>query len=86
MKNKSKSIINNQRGGVALFFIISLAIVFLFATFLSFRGWGYSGYYGWNSGPSWFYWGGPKYYHSPSIRTGSVGGPSHRGGGAGGGK
>ncbi len=45
-------------------------------------GWGYMGYQGYNSGPSFFYWGGVNtYYDRPSARSGSRGGTSHDGGG-----
>ncbi len=53
-------------------------------------GWGYAGYRGYGYGPSFFYWGGPRYYPSAyghsgyggsSHRSGSVSGPRHRGGG-----
>jgi len=40
-------------------------------------GWGYAGYYrGTTYHPSFLYFGGPRYYTGPSVRTGSVGGSS----------
>ncbi len=72
----------NQRGSAVMGVIIALAVVFFVIVFLSVRGWGYPGYYyGRIHQPSFWYWGGPGYYDSPSVRTGSVRGPSHRGGG-----
>ncbi|MDH5721552.1 MAG: hypothetical protein OEZ13_13175 [Spirochaetia bacterium] len=51
------------------------------------RGWGYIGYNGFHSGSRhWGYWGGPRTYFGPSARSGSLGGPGHRGGGLSGGK
>ncbi len=50
------------------------------------RGYGYMGYGGYHRGPSAWYWGGPDIYRDPSARTGSLGGPGHRGGGLAGGK
>lgn len=74
--------LKNQRGGVFLGVIIVLVLVYVFLFSLSFRGWGYPGYYGgYAYGPSFWYFGGPRYYGSPSVRSGSTGGPSRRGGG-----
>lgn len=69
---------------VGLVFV--LALFYFIALWAGSRGWGYTGYYGYHRGPSFWYWGGPRTYHSPNVRTGSIGGPSHRGGGLGGGK
>ncbi len=67
--------------------ILILVCCFGAAFYLSAQGWGHMGYYGYNSGPSMFYRGGPKYVNnSKSVREGSVGGVGHRGGGARGGK
>lgn len=52
----------------------------------SFQGYGYAGYGGFHRGPSIWYWGGVDTYHDPSVRRGSRGGPSVRGGGVHGGK
>jgi len=50
-------------------------------------GWGYASPH---RGPSFFYmgyWGGPRYYSSgPSVRSGSTGGPAHKGRGPSAGK
>jgi len=66
--------------------IAALGLVYFAMLSLSWRGWGYAGYRGFYYGPSFWYWGGPTYYRSPSNRTGSVGGPRHVGGGPGYGK
>ena len=50
------------------------------------RGYGYMGYYGYHRGPSFWYWGGPNTYYDRNNRSGSVNGPSVRGGGPGSGK
>ncbi len=52
----------------------------------SLRGYGYAGHGGFHRGPSFFYWGGVSTYHGPSVRSGSLGGPSFHGGGMHGGK
>jgi len=65
---------------------IFLIVFFLILLYLSTRGWGYCGYRGYHYGPSWWYWGGPRYYTGRSLRTGSVGSGYHRGGGLHGGK
>lgn len=50
-------------------------------------GYGYMGYDGYDSDPSFFYWGGTGYYYpSQTVRSGSPGGPGVRGGGFRGGK
>ncbi|MCP4481561.1 MAG: hypothetical protein GY817_01855 [bacterium] len=64
-----------------LILMIFLGLLYLFLFSLSLRGWGYSGYRGYHRGPSFFYWGGPRYYANSSARAGSIGGPSHVGGG-----
>lgn len=71
--------------------VILLGVVLLFLYFALFscstRGYGYLGHSGYRSSPSFFYWGGTgKYYPSQSVRTGSTGGPTSRGGGIRGGK
>jgi hypothetical protein len=48
---------------------------------LSMRGFGYVGYNGYDEGPSWFYFSDVKTQRSPSVRSGSRGGPSVHGGG-----
>jgi hypothetical protein len=64
-----------------------LAMLFTWALLSSTRGYGYMGYHGYHSGPSFFYFGGPRIYPQRSNRTGSVGGSTHRSGGiSGGGK
>ena len=66
--------------------ITVLIIVFIWALLYSMRGWGYMGYNGYSHGPSFFYFGGPGIFHSPSNREGSISGSGQRGGGFGAGK
>ena len=82
----SKKNLSGERGSAVMALVLILGLVWGGAFYLGSRGWGYSGYYGYHRGPSFFYWGGANTYHSPSVRSGSVGGPGHRGGGVGGGK
>lgn len=63
-----------------------LVVTFIFALIYSSKGWGYTGYNGYHSGPSFFYFGGPRIYNQPSVRDGSVSGSRQRGGGFSGGK
>jgi len=79
--------IKNQRGGAVLIVVGILAVIWILLIFLGTRGWGYPGYYsGRTHPPSFWYIGAPSYYSGPSVRHGSVGGPSHRGGGPSAGK
>ncbi|MFQ5544231.1 MAG: hypothetical protein ACE5FY_07775 [Nitrospiria bacterium] len=72
----------NQKGGVFLGVLIGLVVLYLLLFSLSFRGWGYPSYYGgYAYGPSFWYFGGPRYYGTPSVRTGSTGGRNRVGGG-----
>lgn len=72
---------------ITVFLGIGLVFLFFVLLSMSFRGWGYMGYYGYYHGPSFFYWGGPRVYHGGiDHRSGSLGGPQHRGGGFHGGK
>jgi hypothetical protein len=66
---------------------IILIFLFVFSLIFSFRGWGYTGYYGYHLGSIFFY-PDSAYFHygSPSVRHGSVGGTAHRGGGTSAGK
>lgn len=88
MALKKKSVLNNQKGSVFLGVIIVLVLFYVFLFSLSFRGWGYPSYYGgYSYGPSFWYFGGPRYYRSgPSLRSGSTGGPDRVGRGPGRGK
>ncbi|MDX8384039.1 MAG: hypothetical protein R8M45_08155 [Ghiorsea sp.] len=61
-------------------------ILFLALTSLASHGYGYMGYSGYQSGPSFFYWGGPTIHHGRDVRNGSVSGSNMRGGGPGSGK
>jgi hypothetical protein len=64
-----------------------LAALLIWASVSSTRGYGHMGYHGYHSGPSFFYFGGPRVYPQRSNRTGSIGGSNHRSGGlSGGGK
>ncbi|MGB0371108.1 MAG: hypothetical protein ACPGN3_07120 [Opitutales bacterium] len=76
-----------------------LGAVYATAYAASLRGYGYAGHktykrndgsYYYGGGPSFFYWGGSRYYDSGtsggSLRGGSPGGPSVRGGGPSSGK
>jgi len=77
----------NQKGSVVIGVLVILALAYAFMMFLSFRGWGYAGYTGGRAyAPSSLYFGGPQYYGSSSVRSGSAYGPSHVGGGPGAGK
>ncbi|NOY83282.1 MAG: hypothetical protein GXO96_00410 [Nitrospirae bacterium] len=88
MELKKGSVLRNQKGGVFLGIILVLVLFYVFLFSLSFRGWGYPSYYGgYAHGPSFWYFGGPRYYSSgPSLRGGSTGGPNRVGGGPGRGK
>lgn len=66
--------------------IVVLVLFYSLILYASTIGWGYAGYRGFYYGPSFWYWGGPRYYIGPSVRSGSIGGPGHRGGGPGSGK
>jgi hypothetical protein len=61
----------------------AVLVVLFFSLFAcSTRGYGYMGHGGYDSGPSSLYWGGSgHYYPSQTVRSGSPGGPSVRGGG-----
>lgn len=63
-----------------------LVILYVLLINASCRGCGYAGYGGYHRPASFWYWGGVSTYHSPSVRTGSAGGPGVRGGGIHGGK
>ena len=60
---------------------VVLAFVYLGLFSYSAAGYGYSGYGGYHSGPSFWYFGGPHYYPSRSLRRSSLEGPGTRGGG-----
>lgn len=66
--------------------IVVLAALYFLAFAASASGWGYAGHDGYDRGPSFFYFGSASYYPGASVRGGSTGGPSHVGGGPGGGK
>ncbi len=83
---KKSSLLRNQRGSVVIIVVAILVCIYIFGFFISRQGWGYTGYYGYHHGPSFWYFGGPNYYRGASVRSGSVSGPSHVGGGLSGGK
>jgi hypothetical protein len=65
----------------------ALLLLYFFLFSCSTRGYGYMGHDGYRSGPVIWYGGGTgHYYPSQTVRTGSPGGPSTRGGGISGGK
>ena len=64
----------------------SLGLIYILFLPLAANGYGYMGYHGYNRGPSFWYWGGPSTYYDRNARSGSVSGPSVRGGGPGSGK
>ena len=73
------------------FLAVTLTIIFLGAIYFSLmppasKGYGYMGYSGYNSGPSFWYFGGPSIYYSRDARSGSISGSKVRGGGPGAGK
>jgi len=72
----------NQKGGIFLVVMIVLVLLYFLLFSMSFRGWGYPSYYGgYAYGPSFWYFGGPRYYGTPSVRRGSTGGTNRVGGG-----
>jgi len=68
--------------GMLFFFVLVYAALF----FVGCRGYGYPGYGGYQSAGSFWYFGGVTTYHDSSVRSGSRGGPSVKGGGTKGGK
>lgn len=66
--------------------LVVLALLYFGLFFFAGTGYGYPGYHGYSHGPSFWYFGGPSYYHSASVRSGSLSGPGSRGGGLHGGK
>ena len=63
-----------------------LGLIYLVLLGYARNGYGYMGYGGYHSGPSFWYFGGPRIYTNRSTRGGSLGGMSTRGGGPGSGK
>jgi len=68
--------------------VSSLVLCVIYFSLLSAaaNGYGYMGYNGYHSGPSFWYFGGPSTYSEPSSRSGSVNGTNRIGGGPGSGK
>jgi len=55
--------------------VVFLTAIYVGLFFVSFKGWGYSGYAGnYHRGPSFWYWGGGTFYNTKSIRNSSIGG------------
>ncbi len=68
-----------------LFLMAGIAAFYFLLFPLSSHGYGYAGYGGYNSGPSFWYWGGARsHYVGNSVREGSLGGPGRTGGISGG--
>lgn len=65
---------------------IAIAIIYILITPMARAGFGYMGYYGYHSDPSFLYWNSSQYYYDKSARSGSVKGASSRSGGPGRGK
>lgn len=66
---------------IVLVGIGAIAVIYFALFAFSARGYGYPGYNGYHAGPSFWYWGGPRYYYSsPDLRDGSLGGPGRTGG------
>lgn len=75
----------NYRYVIILAAVLGVLYFSLFSC--STRGYGYMGHDGYRSGPTIWYGGGTGYYYpSQTVRTGSPGGPSTRGGGISSGK
>jgi hypothetical protein len=66
--------------------VIILGLIYLSLFSPASNGYGYMGYNGYHSGPSFWYWGGPNIYSQPSNRSGSINGTDRIGGGPGSGK
>ena len=76
----------HQKGVFTLGLIAALGVLFIVFWWFSTKGFGYMGYRPYAQGPSMLYWGEPNWHENPSLRNGSTGGPSNRGGGHGSGK
>ncbi|MFN3203040.1 MAG: hypothetical protein ACE366_31895 [Bradymonadia bacterium] len=74
------------RTPTVLGFIGLLVVIYFLLFSAGCNGYGYAGHGGYHHGPSFWYWGGVRTYHDPSVRSGSRSGPSHSGGGVHGGK
>ena len=66
---------------------VILGVIYFALMPMASNGYGYMGYYGFRSSPSVFYnRGGTGIFYGRDMRSGSVGGPSVRGGGPSSGK
>jgi len=76
-------IIGRRNGSFVIGLGVVLALIYVYALVMARDGWGYQGYGGYQSRPSWGYWG-PETYYDPSVRAGSLGGTSRHSGLSGG--
>lgn len=67
--------------GVVIGVIVLCFLLYAGLFFAGCRGYGYPGAGGYDSGPSFWYFGGVPTYHDPSVRGGSAYGPDVTGGG-----
>ena len=82
-----KKILFNNNGFINIAIIIFLVAIYFVLFMFGTRGYGYMGYYGYRRGPSFWYMGSSsRYYYGDSVRHGSYGRRSYRGGGMRGGK
>lgn len=71
---------------IAIIAMVILAVIYFSLFSFASAGYGYAGYHGYHHGASFWYFGGPHYYRSTSLRNGSLSGPGGRGRGLHGGK
>ncbi len=76
----------NKTKQAVLIAVAVLGVIYFSLMSAAANGYGYMGYYGYHSGPSFWYFGGPSMYYDRSVRGGSVSGARVRGGGPGSGK
>ncbi len=72
---------NPWRSKTVIICIVAVVAIYLLLMWPSCNGYGYAGYSGYHQGPSVWYFGGVRTYHSPSVRAGSRTGPGVTGGG-----
>lgn len=76
----------NKTTKYMLLWALILGIIYAYLIPPAHNGYGYMGHNGYHNGPSRLYWGGPDTYYDRNNRSGSISGPSVRGGGPGSGK
>lgn len=76
----------SKKKGILLGVMAFLGVLYFLLFNIAGRGYGYMGYYGYHRGPSFWYFGGPRIFHDPNVRAGSLGSDGIRGGGFGSGK